>query len=104
MTINAARNLQQVAEAERAQQEAAEDQMASPPDGAEATTTELQALPPSLDPRGYYLQTAQASMLAAASTASSSSSQHQQEHHLQTALHLGYHIKVDTAAASKGFL
>ena len=77
--------------------------VAPPPDGAEATTTELQALPPSLDPRGYYLQ-AQASMLAAASTASSSSSQHQQEHHLQTALHLGYHIKVDSAAASKGFL
>ena len=78
--------------------------MAPPPDGAEATTTELQALPPSLDPRGYYLQAAQASMLAAASTASSSSSQHQQEHHLQTALHLGYHIKVDSAAANKGFL
>jgi len=97
--------LQQVAEAERAQQEAAEDQMAvaPPPDGAEVTT-ELQALPPSLDPRGYYLQAAQASMLAAASTASPSSSQHQQEHHLQTALHLGYHIKVDSAAASKGFL
>ncbi|RLN21783.1 MADS-box transcription factor 21 [Panicum miliaceum] len=95
-----------VAEAERAQQEAAEDQMAPPPDGAEATT-ELQALPASLDPRGYYLQ-AQVSMLAAASAASSSS-QHphqgqQEHHHLQTALHLGYHIKVDSAAASKGFL
>ncbi|PUZ53616.1 hypothetical protein GQ55_5G065600 [Panicum hallii var. hallii] len=97
-----------VAEAERAQQEAAEDQqMAPPPDAAEATT-ELQALPASLDPRGYYLQ-AQASMMAAASAAAaSSSSQHQQgqqeHHHLQTALHLGYHIKVDSAAASKGFL
>jgi hypothetical protein len=80
-----------------------------PPGGA--TTTELQALPASFDPRGYYLQ-AQASMLAATSAASSSSSQQQQhpqgqEHHhqLQTALHLGYyHIKADSAAASKGFI
>ncbi|CAO2182107.1 unnamed protein product [Urochloa humidicola] len=88
-----------VAEAERAQQEAAEDQ--------QTTATELQALPASFDPRGYYLQV-QASMLAA-SAASSSSSQQQhlqqgQEHHLQTALHLGYHVKLDSSAASKGFL
>lgn len=81
--------------------------MAPPPVGATTATTELQALPASFDPRGYYLQ-AQASMLAAASAASSSSSQHpqlgQEHHHLQTALHLGYHIKVDSAAASKGFI
>ncbi|CAO2167296.1 unnamed protein product [Urochloa humidicola] len=100
-----------VAEAERAQQEATEDQQVAPPPGGAATTsTELQALPASLDPRGYYLQV-QASMLAAASAASSSSSQQQhpqqgQEHHLPTALHLGYHyhVKLDSSAASKGFL
>ncbi|CAL4946259.1 unnamed protein product [Urochloa decumbens] len=97
-----------VAEAERAQQEAAADQdqqMAPPPGGAAATSTELQALPASsFDPRGYYLQV-QASMLAAASAASSSSSQQGQEHHhLQTALHLGYHVKLDSSAAGKGFL
>ncbi|CAL4972781.1 unnamed protein product [Urochloa decumbens] len=95
-----------VAEAERARQEAAaEDQQMAPPlGGAAATSTELQALPASFDPRGYYLQV-QASMLAAASAASSSSSQQGQEHHhLQTALHLGYHVKLDSSAAGKGFL
>nr|CAB3475034.1 unnamed protein product [Digitaria exilis] len=100
-----------VAEVERAAQEAAEDQIAAPPPPVAAggvTTAELQALPASsFDPRGYYLQM-QASMLAA--SAASSSSQYPEEHpqgqeqHLQTALHLGYHIKVDSAVASKGFL
>ncbi|CAO1944160.1 unnamed protein product [Urochloa humidicola] len=92
--------------AERAQQEAAEEQQMAPPGGATAST-ELQALPASFDPRGYYLQV-QASILAAASAASSSSSQQhpqcQEHHHLQTALQLGYHVKLDSSAASKGFL
>ncbi|OEL35188.1 MADS-box transcription factor 21 [Dichanthelium oligosanthes] len=95
-----------VEEAERAQQEAAEEHQmaAAAASGGATTTTELQALPASFDPRGYYLQV-QASMLAA--SAASSSSQHPQgqaeHHHLQTALHLGYHIKVDSSA-TKGFL
>ncbi|KAF8642729.1 hypothetical protein HU200_067109 [Digitaria exilis] len=100
-----------VAEVERVAQEAEENQtMAAPPLPVAAgggTAAELQALPASLDPRGYYLQM-QASMLAA--SAASSSSQYPEEHpqgqeqHLQTALHLGYHIKVDSGTASKAFL
>lgn len=76
-----------VAEAERAQQEAA--------------ATELQALPASLDPRGYYQQVHdqdQESMLggasAAGAAAASSSQSYSEHHHLQTALHLGYHVKI----------
>lgn len=96
-----------VAEADRAQQQAAaEDHQEMVPEATAsggATTTELQALPASFDPRGYYQH--QVSMLAAAASASSSqqySEQPGQEHH-QTALQLGYHIKVD-AAAGKGLL
>ncbi|GJM92253.1 hypothetical protein PR202_ga08700 [Eleusine coracana subsp. coracana] len=65
-----------------------------------AASTELQALPASFDPRGYYQQ--QVSMLAAASASSSQYSEHPGQEHHQTALHLGYHIKqVD---AGKGLL
>ncbi|XP_062187134.1 MADS-box transcription factor 21-like [Phragmites australis] len=84
-----------IAETDRAQQQAAEDQMAP---AAAGGTTELEALPASFDPRGYYQQV-QVSMLAASS---SQYTEHSQEHH-QTALHLGYHIKVDSAAG-KGLL
>lgn len=99
-----------VAEAERAlQQEAAEDQtMTMVPAAVRGATTELKALPASFDPRGYYQQQ-QHDVLAAASVASSSQyseqpqGQGQQEYHHQTALHLGYHVKIDSAAG-KGFL
>jgi hypothetical protein len=108
--------LQQVAEVERAlQQEAAEDQtMTMVPAAVRGTTTELKALPASFDPRGYYQyqqpQHVKASVLGAASAASSSQyseqphGQGQQEYHHQTALHLGYHVKIDDSAAGKGFL
>lgn len=108
--------MQQVAEAERAlqQQEMAEDHtmaMVVPAAIHGATTAELKALPASFDPRGYgYYQ--QQQVLAAASVASSSSQyseqpqgQQEYEYHHQTALQLGYHVKIDSAAAAgKGFL
>ncbi|XP_062207713.1 MADS-box transcription factor 21-like [Phragmites australis] len=87
-----------IAETDRQHQAAEDQQMVPPPAGGGAT--ELEALPASFDPRGYYQQV-QVSMLAA-SASSSQYLEHPQEHH-QTALHLGYHIKVDSAAG-KGLL
>ncbi|KAJ1286552.1 hypothetical protein BS78_03G361300 [Paspalum vaginatum] len=95
-----------VAEAERAQQEAeaAEDQdqnqMVPPPPAA---ATELQALPASLDPRGYYQQVQETMLAASAASSSSQHPQQVQEHH-QTALHLGYHVVKIDGSAGKGFL
>ncbi|GJM92351.1 hypothetical protein PR202_ga08817 [Eleusine coracana subsp. coracana] len=90
----------QVAEADRAQQQAASEDHEMVPATAGGASTELQALPASFDPRGYYQQ--QVSMLAAASASSSQYSEHPGQEHHQTALHLGYHIKqVD---AGKGLL
>ncbi|KAK3162671.1 hypothetical protein QOZ80_1AG0042420 [Eleusine coracana subsp. coracana] len=89
-----------VAEADRAQQQAASEDHEMVPATAGGASTELQALPASFDPRGYYQQ--QVSMLAAASASSSQYSEHPGQEHHQTALHLGYHIKqVD---AGKGLL
>ncbi|KAL6616507.1 hypothetical protein ACP70R_038777 [Stipagrostis hirtigluma subsp. patula] len=82
-----------------AETDRAEEQIVPPPPaGGE---TELEALPATFDPRGYYPQV---SMLAAAAASSSQYSEHHpgQEHH-QTALHLGYHLKVDDSAG-KGLL
>nr|AHM92074.1 MADS-box protein 21 [Phyllostachys edulis] len=81
-----------MAETERAQQQAAEDEMVP----AAAGGTELDALP-TFDARGYYPPV---NMLAAAAQYSD---HHPGQDHHQTALHLGYHIKVDSAAG-KGFL
>ncbi|WVZ67912.1 hypothetical protein U9M48_016926 [Paspalum notatum var. saurae] len=95
-----------VAEAERAQQEAAaEDQNQMVPAPAPAPATELRALPASLDdPRGYYQQVEE-TMLAAASSSSQYPQQVQVQEHHQTALHLGYHaVKIDGGSAGKGFL
>ncbi|KAL6840307.1 hypothetical protein ACP4OV_030117 [Aristida adscensionis] len=92
-----------IAEADRVQQ-AVEDHMAHQPPAAAAGATELEALPASFDPRGYYHP--QVSVLAAAAAAAAaSSSSHYSDHpggH-ETALHLGYHIKVDDPAG-KGLL
>jgi MADS-box transcription factor, plant len=71
--------------------------------GDGATTTELQALPASFDPRGYYYQQ-QVSMLSAASSSQYAEHPGPGQEHYQTALHLGYHVKVDDAAAGKGLL
>ena len=108
-------NLQQVAEVERAlqQEAAAEDQtMAMGPAAVGGATTELKALPASFDPRGYGYYQQQQHVLAAASAASSSQyseqpqgqGQQEYEYHHQTALHLGYHVKIHSAAGGKGFL
>ncbi|ONM35826.1 Agamous-like MADS-box protein AGL11 [Zea mays] len=97
-----------VAEAERAlEQEAAEDQTMMVPAAVRGATTELKALPASFDASGYYQYQQHQHVVAAASAASSSQyaeqPQGQQEYHHQTALHLGYHVKIDSAA-DKGFL
>ncbi|XP_066310510.1 MADS-box transcription factor 21-like [Miscanthus floridulus] len=95
-----------VAEAEQALQEGAAEADQAAVRGA---TTELKALPASFDPRGYgYYH--QQHVLAAASVASSSQyseqpqGQQEYEYHHQTALHLGYHVKIDSAGGGKGFL
>jgi MADS-box transcription factor, plant len=70
--------------------------------GGGATMTELQALPASYDPRGYYQQ--QVSMLSAASSSQYAEHPGPGQEHYQTALHLGYHVQVDDATAGKGLL
>ncbi|KAG0540468.1 hypothetical protein BDA96_03G411800 [Sorghum bicolor] len=101
-----------VAEVERAlqQEAAAEDQtMAMGPAAVGGATTELKALPASFDPRGYGYYQQQQHVLAAASSSQYSEQpqgqgQQEYEYHHQTALHLGYHVKIHSAAGGKGFL
>ncbi|KAL5222798.1 hypothetical protein ABZP36_027511 [Zizania latifolia] len=83
------------AETERAneqQQQAMEDEMVAAPDTG-GSATELEALPPTFDTRGYYPPAPQVSMLASAAAAAPQ--QYPDHNHHQTALHLGYHFKVD---------
>ncbi|KAG8054432.1 hypothetical protein GUJ93_ZPchr0001g32708 [Zizania palustris] len=97
-----------VAETDRARvqqaQQAAEDEMvaAAPMAGGSSATTELEALPATFDTREYYPPVAQVSMLAAAAAAAAAAQQYSDQHH-QTALHLGYHFKVDDSTG-KGLL
>ncbi|KAG8078706.1 hypothetical protein GUJ93_ZPchr0007g5613 [Zizania palustris] len=83
-----------VTETERAheqRQQAMEDEMVAAP-----LEPELEALPPTFDTRGYYPPAPQqVSMMASASAAAAPQQYPDHHNHHQTALHLGYHFKVD---------